>query len=333
MWTRQTYGGDAAIMIRTGRFDCVAIGDVMFDVYVGNFTNPIHFLKGGTSYCDFAKIDFGGAGNVASGLSLLGKKTAFIGKAGNDCWGRLYEENLKTKGVTTKIFCEDGLFTGLALVELEVDGERSFCVFRGANDTLSEHDVEHAVDLIKRSEYLYFSGYSLANEPQRTAILKAAKTAKEHKTKIVFDPGAHNLIRSEPRLFAKALELCDVFLPNLDEASEITSTTNKDDIISALKNRAPLTAMKCGKDGCILISKKRVARVPSFNIKCVDSTGAGDAFASALIFGLANNFPLKNVGQLANWFASQVTTRIGARNFPSKTEIQSFLKELKNAEK
>lgn len=314
-------------------FDCIVIGDVMYDVYFGNFADPIHFLKGGTSYCDFAKIDFGGAGNVASGLALLGGKTAFIGKAGNDCWGRLYEENLKTKGVTTRIFYEDELFTGLALVGLEQDGERSFCVFRGANDTLSEHDIDKSIGLISRSEYLYFSGYSLANEPQRTAILKAAKMAKEHKTKIVFDPGAHNLIRSEPRLFAKALDLCDVFLPNLDEASEIASMTDKDGIINVLKNRVPLTAMKCDKDGCILISKKRVVTVPSFNVKCVDSTGAGDAFASALIFGLANNFSLKSVGQLANWFASQVTTWMGARNFPSKTEIRSFLKELKTAEK
>jgi len=309
-------------------FDYIVIGDVMYDVYFGNFADPIHFLKGGTSYCDFAKIDFGGAGNVASGLALLGGKTAFIGKAGNDRWGRLYEENLKTKGVTTRIFYQDQIFTGLDLVALESDGERSFCVFRGANDTLSEHDVDKSIDLIKSSEYLYFSGYSLANEPQRTAILKAAKTAKEHKTKIVFDPGAHNLIRTEPRLFAKALDLCDVFLPNLDEASEITSTTNKDETISTLRNRAPLTAMKCGKAGCTLFNKKETVKVPAFKAKCVDSTGAGDAFAAALIFGLANNFPLKNVGQLANWFASQVTTRVGARNFPSKKEIQSYLKEL-----
>lgn len=313
--------------------DCLAIGDVMLDIYLGNFANPIHFLKGGTSYCDFAKIDFGGTGNVASGLALLGGKTAFIGKAGNDCWGRLYDENLKTKGVTTRIFYEDGFFTGLALVGLEGDGERSFCVFRGANDTLSEHDVDKSIDLIRRSEYLYFSGYSLANEPQRTAILKAAKTAKEHKTKIVFDPGAHNLIRSKPRLFAKTLDICDVFLPNLVEASEITSTTNEDDIISALKIRAPLTAMKCGKDGCILISKKRVVRVPSFNVKCVDSTGAGDAFAAGLIYGMVKGLPLFSTGRLANWLAAKVATKVGARSFPSRTEIRSFLKELRNKRK
>jgi ribokinase len=300
----------------------------MFDVYVGNFANPIHFLKGGTSYCDFAKIDFGGTGNVASGLALLGGKTAFIGKAGNDCWGRLYDEDLKTKGVATKIFYEDGLFTGLALIGLEGDGERSFCVFRGANDTLSEHDVDMSIDLIRRSEYLYFSGYSLANEPQRTAILKAAKTAKEHKTKIVFDPGAYNLIRSEPRLFVEALGLCNVFLPNLDEASEITGATNKEDIISALKSKAPLTAMKCNKDGCVMISKKMVVRVPSFHVKCIDSTGAGDAFSAGLIFGMAKGLPLCSTGRLANWFASKVVTRTGARSYPSRAETQSFLEKL-----
>jgi len=158
----------------------------MFDVYVGDFADPIHFLKGGTSYCDFAKIDFGGAGNVASGVALLGGKTAFISKAGNDCWGRLYEENLKTKGVTTRIFYQDDIFTGLDLVGLEQDGERSFCVFRGANDTLSEHDVDNSIDLIMRSEYLYFSGYSLANEPQRTAILPCSLPKnKQNKRDIV----------------------------------------------------------------------------------------------------------------------------------------------------
>jgi sugar/nucleoside kinase (ribokinase family) len=314
-------------------FDCLAIGDVMFDVYVGNFANSIHFLKGGTSYCDFAKIDFGGTGNVASGLALLGGKTAFIGNAGNDCWGRLYNENLKTKGVMTRISYEDELFTGLALVGLESDGERSFCVFRGANDALSEHDVDKSIDLIERSEYLYFSGYSLANEPQRTAILKAAKLAKEHKTKIVFDPGAHNLIRSEPRLFAKALDLCDVFLPNFDEASEITCTINEDGITSALRTRAPFTAMKCGEDGCVLITKRKIVRIPSFNVKCVDSTGAGDAFAAGLIYGIVKGLPLFSTGRLANWLASKVVTRFGARSFPSRTEIRGFLKEMRTAEK
>lgn len=81
--------------------------------------------------------------------------------------------------------------------------------------------------------------------------------AKNRGARVVFDPGAHNLIRSGHHLFANVLDLCDVFLPNLDEASEITSTKDREDIICALKNRVLLTAMKCGKDGCILINKKK----------------------------------------------------------------------------
>lgn len=304
----------------------------MLDVFLGR-EGALTFLKGGTSYLDFAEVGFGGAGNVGEGLSHLGAKSCFIGKAGNDVWGRLYEKDLHDKGVNTRLFIEENDSTGLTLVSLSEKGERSFFVFRGANDMLSQYDIEKATSLIEKSRYMYFSGYSLVNEPAQSAILLAARVAKERGARVLFDPGAHNLIRSERHLFAKALDLCDVFLPNLDEASEITSTTNKDDIISALKNKAPLTAMKCGRDGCILVSKKRVVRVPSFNVKCVDSTGAGDAFAAGLIYGMVKNLPLLSTGRLANWLAAKVATKVGARSFPSRTEIRSFLKELRNKRK
>jgi sugar/nucleoside kinase (ribokinase family) len=169
--------------------------------------------------------------------------------------------------------------------------------------------------------------------PQKKAILHAVNLAKRYNLKMVFDPCAHNLVKSDFKLFKRLLDVCDVFCPNLEEAKAITRTNQLEITIERLQSEERLTAIKFGKDGCILINKKEIIKVPGFKAKCVDSTGAGDAFASALIFGLANNFPLKNVGQLANWFASQVTTQIGARNFPSKTEIRSFLKELKTAEK
>jgi sugar/nucleoside kinase (ribokinase family) len=189
--------------------------------------------------------------------------------------------------------------------------------------------------LERRKQILFFSSpcllVRLANEPQRTAILKAAKTAKEHKTKIVFDPGAHNLIRSEPRLFARALDFCDVFLPNLDEASEITNMTNMDKIIRTLRNKASLTAIKCGKNGCILINKKEIVKMPSHKVNCVDSTGAGDAFNSALIFGLFNGLTLENIGRFANWFAGEVAKHLGARSFPSKSRIRKFLEQMSDS--
>jgi len=157
--------------------------------------------------------------------------------------------------------------------------------------------------------------------------------AKRYNLKVVFDPGAHNLVKSDFQLFKRLLDVCDVFCPNLEEAKAITRTNQLETAIERLQKKERLTAIKCGEDGCILINEKQIVKVPGFKAKCVDSTGAGDSFAAALIFGLAKKFSLKNVGQLANWFASQVTTQIGARNFPSKTEIRIFLKELRTAEK
>lgn len=314
------------------RFDCAVIGDVILDVFFQRRLQISHFRRG-TSYCNLAKIDFGGAGNVASGLSVLGENVLFVGKAGKDLWGRIYEANLTANHVTTEMFFEDHASTGLALVTAEKNGERSFYVFRGANDMLLTKEINLSAKLLKRSEYLYFSGYSLVSNPQKAAIVQAVNISKRYNVKVVFDPGAHNLIESDFELFKELLDICDIFCPNLEEARAITKSNRLEIVIKRLRRKGRLTALKCGKDGCILINKKETVKVPGFKAKCIDSTGAGDAFASALIFGLANNFPLKNVGQLANWFASQVTTRIGARNFPSKTEVQSYLKELKNTEK
>lgn len=308
-------------------FDCTVLGDIFLDIIAYAAKDPI-YVRGGTAYCNMAKVTFGGSGNVAAGLSEIGGKAAFVGKAGNDFWGELYRQNLEKKGVATNIFLDKELPTGLVLVFVDDRKERSFLVFRGANDKLSIRDVEKMTETIKRSKYVYFSGYSLVNEPQQSAILRGIEIARKCNTKIVFDPGAHNLIRSEPQLFAKLLNLCDVFSPNLDEALAVMGVMSVDEMINKLRGKVPLTALKCSENGCILINEKNILKIPSFKARCLDPTGAGDAFTAALIYGLAHNFPLEVTGQLANWFAAMVTTRLGSRSFPTKVKIDCFLKRL-----
>lgn len=305
-------------------FDCLVVGDVMFDILFGNLTT-FPFLKGGTSYCDFAKIDLGGAGNVAVALSHLGGKTCFIGKAGDDCWGKLYKEDLIVKGVTTRMFFEQGCSTGLTLVALGKKAQRSFHVFRGANNKLSIDEINRSLKLLKNSECLYFSGYSLVASPQKDAVLHAVNFAKKNHLHVIFDPGAPNLIRSNFRLFNDLLDICDVFLPNLDEAKAMTKTDNLKTAILELQQRGKFTALKCGASGCFLIGRKNNTKTPAFKVCCQDTTGAGDSFAAALVFGLINHFPIKSIGQLANWLAAQLVTHIGARSFPPKKEISNFL--------
>jgi len=284
--------------------------------------------RGGATYGNFAKPALGGIGNVAVGLQTLGCKTAVVGKAGDDFFGRFYLQDLKGNGVITKILLDEDFPTGLILVYLENGKERSFLVFRGANDKLSIDEIDKSTNLIKKSDYVYFSGFSLVNDPQRSAILRAIDLAKRYNKKIVFDPGAFNLIESEKPLFSKLSNLCDVFSPNLEEARAITNLTDLSDVIKKLRETIPLTALKLDQNGCVLVTKDRIIKVPRYKSNCIDPTGAGDAFTAGVIYGLTHKIPLDSTAQLANWYASQVISRIGPRSFPKKSNIKHFLKRL-----
>ena len=307
--------------------DCLIIGDILLDVFYKNENKKSALVRGGTSYCNSAKIEFGGAGNVASALSILGARAYFIGKAGDDLWGRLYNKDLKNKGVKTRVLFEEGATTGISFVVLGKNGERSFQVFKGANDALTIDEIDRMRNLIMKSEYLFFSGYSLAASSTIDTICYAVNLAKENNVKIVFDPGAHNLIRSNFSLFNKLMYLSDVFCPNVSEAKAMTQTNSLNVTIRKFKERAELTAIKCGAGGCFLINQKKCIKIPAFKTDCEDTTGAGDAFDAALIFGLINNMPLETTGQFANWFAAKIVQRTGARGFPAKKEITDFLEK------
>lgn len=312
-------------------FDCTVVGDVFLDVILKVKHGHMRFFRGGTSYVDFAKAVLGGSGNVAVGLSSLGGKAAFVGKAGDDFFGKLYIRNLKKKRVVPKIFFDRDSPTGL-VISLVGDGkQRSFLVFRGANDKLSTSEIDKETDLFRRSKYVYFSGYSLVNDPQRSAVLRAIGLARKFKAKIVFDPGAYNIIKSRRKIFLRLLDLCDIFSPNLEEAQAITNATNIEDIISQLRDKVPFIALKCDANGSILISGKNIVKIPSFKVRVLDPTGAGDAFTAALIYGLAHALPLESTGKLANWVAAEVVAHVGSRSFPSKSRSDLFLTKLARA--
>lgn len=315
-------------MVSVDPLDCTVVGDVFLDIITEYTMDSLRLAVGGTSYCQNVETVLGGSANVAVGLSLLGGKAAFIGKAGKDYLGNLYLQDLKEAGVIPKVFFERDSPTGLIIVFVEDKRERSFLIFRGANDKLTAREVEEAKEIIQRSKYVYVSGYSLVSNPQRSAIMKAIELAKEFKAKIVFDPGAHNLIKLHPRLFGKILDLCDIFSPNLAEAEAITNTADIEGMIEVLRYKVPLTALKCGERGSVIIMGEETLRIPAVRVKCLDPTGAGDAFTAALIYGLAKGMPLETTGRLANYFGAQLATKVGSRGFPAKSKIDWFLQNV-----
>jgi ribokinase len=309
------------------------VGDIFFDVIAQKTSWRNNFFRAGTSYLDDAKLALGGSGNVAVGMSLLGLKTASIGKAGKDIFGKLYADDLKSNNVTTSIFFDQSLPTGIVIALTECEGERSFQVFRGANDKLTSEEVESSRQLIENSKYLYVCGYSLFSSCQQNAVLKAVDIAQHHKVKVVFDPGAYNLIQPRRKLFQHLLASSDLFCPNLKEAIAITNAETLDLAVERLRESTTLTALKLGEKGSILVCGKETIKTPAFRVTVADTTGAGDAFTAAIIYGLTQNLPLNLTAHLANWYAAQLITSYGARSYPSKNKILSFIKSLKNSKR
>lgn len=309
------------------KYDCFVIGNALFDV-IFNAERQIQIVPGGAGYCRNFYFSPGGAGNVAVALALLGEKTVFAGKVGNDRLGQMYVNDLKQSRVQPKIFIDKHLATGVALT-LSSPKERSFLVYRGANTNLNQQEIKTLKPLIAESKLFYFTGFALTEDPQRKAILKAAEIARAFKCKVVFDPGSHNLIRQNPSMFLNLLQLTDVLSLNELEAKAITNCNRLDKATRRLRTCVPLTAIRLGAKGSILVTNEAIVKTPAGNVKPKDSTGAGDAYTAALMHGLNLNLPLSDVGLFANWFASQKVKNYGARAFPKTKECTVYLTKLK----
>ena len=123
----------------------------------------------------------------------------------------------------------------------------------------------------------------------------------------------------------------------MDEAKALTQTNEIEEITKKLSKRIPLTAVKMGNNGCLIVTPTKKVQCPTKDAVCVDSTGAGDAFDSALIYSVINDFDIETMGNFANWYASYNVKKLGPRSFPKKAEINDYLsnvaRKIKPAEK
>ncbi|MCW4015242.1 MAG: carbohydrate kinase family protein [Candidatus Bathyarchaeota archaeon] len=314
--------------MRNYSVDCTIIGDVFCDLIIKKDFSTVSSVIGGVSYLPPIKLDFGGSGNVAVGLTRLGGNVQFIGKAGKDMLGMLYKKNLMTEGVYAQIIFDSVNPTGITLSFVDDNGERSFLVSRGANDFLTPTEVTSHKDTIKKSKYLLISGFSLVAPPQREAIMTAIDIAKANGVTIIFDPGSYNLIKQLNPIFKRVIDNCDIITPNWKEATTISGTENFEDVLSYFEQSFPLTALKMGKNGCAVITAGKRFVFPTDKVFCIDTTGAGDAFLSAFIYGLIKFFSLEATAKLANLFASFSVTNLGSRSFPSSEDITKIFETL-----
>ncbi|MDT7461633.1 aminoimidazole riboside kinase [Citrobacter koseri] len=235
----------------------------------------------------------GAPANVAVGIARLGGKSAFIGRVGDDPFGRFMQKMLADEQVDVQWMRRDPQHrTSTVVVDLDEQGERSFTfmVRPSADLFLTSDDLPP----FQVGEWLHVCSIALSAEPSRSATLQAMETIRKTGGFVSFDPNIrHDLWRHDAELrqcLAQALTKADVVKLSVEELSYLTGEHQVQDGLTALMQSCPasLVLVTRGKEGVITWHEGTMAHYPATSVECVDTTGAGDAFVAGLLYGLAS---------------------------------------------
>ena len=317
------------------KYDVVSLGELLID-----FTQ---YGKSDQGNPVFEANPGGAPANVLSMLTKLGKKTMFIGKVGNDGFGKQLEDALKEQGISTDgLYKDDEVHTTLAFVHKLENGDRDFSFYRkpGADVMLRQDEIlEDYFD----TKIFHLGSLSLTDQPVKDATLKALDLAKKHGCLISFDPNLREPLWSSLDQAKKEISYvmgkCDIMKISDNEVTWFTNEEDYDAGITKIRKEYPnisLIALSMGKDGSRVYYKDLKVEVPAFlSDQTVETTGAGDTFCACLLnFVLDNGLDdlkeeeLRKMLEFGNAAASLITRVKGAlRVMPSAEKVNAFLKE------
>lgn len=316
-------------------FDVVALGELLIDFTesgVSRQGNPLLEANPGGAPC-----------NVLAMLNNLGKKTAFIGKVGQDSFGRMLMEAVKESGTdVTNLIMDEKVPTTLAFVHTMPDGDRDFSFYRnpGADMMLKKEEVME--EIIKAGRIFHFGTLSSTHAGVREATRYAIRVAKENGLLISFDPNLReplwDSLEDAREEIAYGLSQCDILKISDNELEFMTGTGDYTKGVTILRESypIPLIFVTMGRDGSRAYYKDSMVEAKPFLQKnTVETTGAGDTFEGcALNYILEHDMEelseeeLRELLIFANAGASIITTRKGAlKVMPKEEEIWKLVAE------
>ena len=253
----------------------------------------------------------GSAANTVIALADFGGQAAYAGKTGNDALGQFCLQDMRKMGVQIEVPQANGQ-TGTCVVLITEDAQRTMLTHLGVSSTLGPDDINEAE--IREAKYVYVEGYLFTGESTRAAAYKTIEVAKKHGVKVAFtvsDPFLINLFRDE---FLKLIEgPVDLLFCNLEEARSLTGKENPIDCAQEISRHAESVALTLGANGSLLMHDGQAIPVEGVSAKAIDTTGAGDMYAGALLFGITNGLSWKQSGHLASHAAARIVAQLGAR--------------------
>ncbi|RKD33118.1 carbohydrate kinase family protein [Lacrimispora algidixylanolytica] len=320
-------------------YDVIALGELLIDFTVYGKS------KQGNSL--FEANPGGAPCNVLAILTKLGRKTAFIGKVGNDAFGHMLKERVSSLGIDTQaLVMDEEIPTTLAFVQNKQNGERDFSFYRkpGADMMLRENEIEE--EIFAKTKIFHFGTLSMTAEGVRKSTQKAIETASESGCILTFDPNLRLPLWADEKMAKEAihygLSKCDVLKISDNEIQFLFDTSDIEEGIKRIQTQYPgirLILATMGMEGSYAYYKKQCIFQKAFiQSNTIDCTGAGDTFNGIAIhyileYGLDhfNEVKLQELLCHAGAGAAIITTRPGALCvMPDKDEIDELLEKYKN---
>jgi sugar/nucleoside kinase (ribokinase family) len=261
----------------------------------------------GTANLPKAFASGGSAANTIHGLAGLGVATAFLGEVGQDEYGKFFHKDLESDNIKP-ILLQSTTESGRVVALISPDSERTFATYLGAAVELS-HEGIHA-DQFEGYGVFHIEGYLVYNHD---LMLTAMKMAKAKGLRISLDLASYNVVEANLDFLRDVLkEYVDIVFANEEEAKAFTGKSPEESL-DELAAICDIAVVKVGSKGSFVKRGQEKHSIGVIPANSIDTTGAGDLYAAGFLFGLVNDKPLDQCGEIGALLAGTVIQGIGAK--------------------
>ena len=315
-----------------------ALVDILTQIPDDNILNELHLPKGSMQHVDAATsmavseylkrygsamAAGGSTANTMSGAAKLGVRTGYIGKVGRDEMGRFFEGEMEKTQVKPMMFTT-ATPTGCANAIVSKDGERTFATYLGAALELSPDDLQP--ETLDGWDIFYVEGYLIANRP---LLNKALALAKEKGMTIAMDMASFNLVEANRDYLLEIVrDYIDILFANQDEARVFSGKDDPEEALRFIASMCQVAIVKVGAKGSLAQRGDEMVKMGPIPAQVIDTTGAGDLWASGFLAGFVKGEPLAKCVRMGAVVASNIIEVLGAKMDEARWEkIHQTLKE------
>lgn len=324
------------------RYDVIAIGNAIVDVMApcdDELIEELGMARGGMTLVDAERahelyeamgpareISGGSAANTLAGLSALGAQCAFVGQVADDQLGEVFAHDIRAVGIDFDTPARAGQpSTARCLIFVSPDGQRTMNTFLGATQHLPAAALDD--DLIASGSILYLEGYLWDPEEPRAAMRRAIEAARNAGRQVAFTLSDPFVIGRHGDDFRDLIAngKIDILFANHMELAALTGKDDFEEGLAALAPKVPVLVVTRSEQGAVAIADGQRAEVPAEPVEqVVDTTGAGDLFASGFLFGHVRGESLERCLRLGAIAAGEIISHYGAR---PEADLQQLVRE------